>query len=292
MRLDGRRESTNVEDRRGRRVVRNASIGIGGLIIVGLLTWLLGGNPLDVLRDGGGNLVPGVTTESEGEYVPTAEEEQSMAFVSQILAGTEDVWTKVFADKGLEYVPPKMVVFTDAVQSGCGGASAETGPFYCPADRTVYIDLSFFSVMRERLAADGDFAFAYVVAHEVGHHVQNLLGTLDKAHALMARLSGKEANAVNVRLELQADYYAGVWAHYDDAMFGSLEPGDLQEGINAAHQIGDDKLQMEAQGYVVPDAFNHGTSAQRMAWLYKGYRDGTISGGDTFSLPDPEVPGY
>ena len=291
MRLDGRRESTNVEDGRGRRGVGKASIGIGGLIIAGLVTWLLGGNPLDVLRNGGGSLLPGAADSSQ-EYVPTPEEEETKTFVSQILAGTEDVWTKVFADNGLTYVPPKLVVFTDAVQSGCGGASAETGPFYCPADRTVYIDLSFFRVMRERLGADGDFAFAYVVAHEVGHHVQNLLGTLDEAHARMARLSQKEANAVNVRLELQADYYAGVWAHYDDAMFESLEPGDLEEGINAAHQIGDDKLQMEAQGYVVPDAFNHGTSAQRMAWLYKGYRDGTLAGGDTFGLPDPEAPSY
>ncbi len=291
MRLDGRRESTNVEDRRGRRGVGKASIGIGGLIIAGLVTWLLGGNPFDVLRNGGGNLFPGAADSSQ-EYVPTPEEEETKTFVSRILAGTEDVWTKVFADNGLTYVPPKLVVFSDAVQSGCGGASAETGPFYCPADRTVYIDLSFFRVMRERLGADGDFAFAYVVAHEVGHHVQNLLGTLDEAHTRMSRLSQKEANAVSVRLELQADYYAGVWAHYDDAMFGSLEPGDLEEGINAAHQIGDDRLQMEAQGYVVPDAFNHGTSAQRMAWLYKGYRDGTLSGGDTFSLPDPEAPSY
>lgn len=293
MRLDGRRQSSNVEDRRGGRGrVGKASIGIGGLIIAGLVTWLLGGNPLDVLKNGGGALLPGADQAQTEEYVPTAEEEQAKTFVTQILAGTEDVWTKVFADNGLTYVPPKMVLFTDAVQSGCGGASAQTGPFYCPADQTVYIDLSFFNVMRQKLGADGDFAFAYVVAHEVGHHVQNLLGTLEKAHTQMSRLSQKDANAVNVRIELQADYYAGVWAHFDDEMFGSLEPGDLEEGINAAHQIGDDKLQMEAQGYVVPDAFNHGTSAQRMAWLYKGYRDGTLSGGDTFNLLDPEVPRY
>ena len=267
-----------------------ASLGIGGLIVVGLITWLLGGNPLDVLKNGGGALLPGVTGGGTEQYEPTAAEEEAATFVRQILAGTEDVWAKVFADNGLTYVPPKMVLFTGSVQSGCGGASAETGPFYCPSDQTVYLDLSFFNVMRDRLGADGDFAFAYVVAHEVGHHVQNLLGTLDQTNSLMERMSQKEANAVNVRVELQADYYAGVWAHYDDALFGSIEPGDLEEGINAAHQIGDDKLQMESQGYVVPDAFNHGTSAQRMAWLYKGYRDGTLSGGDTFNLPDPEVP--
>lgn len=292
MRLDGRRQSSNVEDRRGMRGrVGKASLGIGGLIIAGFVTWLLGGNPLDVLRNGGVTVPGGETTRSE-EYVPTAAKEEAKTFVSQILAGTEDVWAKVFQDNGLTYVPPKMVIFTDAVQSACGGASAATGPFYCPADRTVYIDLSFFDVMRQKLGADGDFAFAYVVAHEVGHHVQNLLGTLDKAHGMMSRMSQKDANALNVRVELQADYYAGVWAHFDEKMFGSLEPGDLSEGINAAHQIGDDKLQMEAQGYVVPDAFNHGTSAQRMAWLYKGYKDGTLAGGDTFSLPDPDVPKY
>ena len=291
MRLTGRRESTNVEDRRGTRgTVGKASLGVGGLIVVGLITWLLGGNPLDVLRGGGSNLLPGSGTETATEnYQPSAEEEEAATFVRQILAGTEDIWTKIFADNGLTYVPPKMVLFTDAVQSGCGGATSQTGPFYCPADRTVYLDLSFFQMMRDRLGADGDFAFAYVVAHEVGHHVQNLLGILDDTNAQMARMNQKEANRVNVRVELQADYFAGVWAHYENQLFGSIEQGDLEEGINAAHQIGDDKLQMESQGYVVPDSFNHGTSAQRMAWLYKGFRDGTLSGGDTFNLPDPEM---
>lgn len=164
------------------------------------------------------------------------------------------------------------------------------GPFYCSADQTIYIDLSFFRQMRDQLRAGGDFAYAYVIAHEVGHHVQYLLGTLGKAHQEMSRMSKKEANALSVRLELQADYYAGTWAHHDDAMYGLLEEGDLEEGINAAHAIGDDKLQMEAQGYTVPDAFNHGTSKQRMAWLFKGYREGSLRAGDTFNLPDPALP--
>ncbi|WP_296121930.1 neutral zinc metallopeptidase [uncultured Porphyromonas sp.] len=287
MRLDGRQESSNVEDRRGRRV-KGASMGIGGLIVVGLITWLMGGNPLDVLRQGGGAIVTQQAAQEE-PYTPTAEEEEMATFAKVILKGTEDAWTEIFAKYGKTYTPPQMVLYTDAVQSGCGGASSQVGPFYCSADQTLYIDLSFFNQMKTQLGAGGDFAYAYVIAHEVGHHVQNLLGTLDKAHARMAQVSKREANAISVRLELQADYYAGMWAHYDDARFGSLEPGDIEEGINAAHAIGDDKLQMEAQGYVVPDAFNHGTSKQRMAWLYKGYREGTLEGGDTFSLPDPSI---
>ena len=281
MKLGGRRESGNVIDSRGRRVGR-ASLGIGGTIVLGLLVWLMGGNPLDVLRNGGG----AVATQTE-EYQPTKEEEELAKFSRQILAGTEDVWAKVFEQNGMTYTPPKMVLFTQAVQSGCGAAGAQMGPFYCSADQSLYIDLSFFREMRSKLGASGDFAYAYVIAHEVGHHVQNLLGTLDQAHAQMSKVDKKRANAISVRLELQADYYAGVWAHHDNKMFGSLEPGDIEEGINAAHAIGDDKLQMEAQGYVVPDAFNHGTSAQRAAWLYKGYRLGTIRDGDTFNLPDP-----
>ena len=225
-------------------------MGIGGLIVVGLITWLLGGNPLDVLRQGGGEIVTQQTAQEE-PYSPTAEEEEMATFAKVILKGTEDAWTEIFAKYGKTYTPPRMVLYTDAVQSGCGGASSQVGPFYCSADQTLYIDLSFFNQMKTQLGAGGDFAYAYVIAHEVGHHVQNLLGTLDKAHARMAQVSKTEANAISVRLELQADYYAGMWAHYDDARFGSLEPGDIEEGINAAHAIGDDKLQMEAQGYVV-----------------------------------------
>ncbi|MGI6074510.1 MAG: neutral zinc metallopeptidase [Fermentimonas sp.] len=283
MRLDGRRESSNVEDRRGKRMGK-ASMGIGGLIVVGIITWLLGGNPMDVFRQGGGQLIQQNSSE---EYVPTAEEEEMATFVKKILAGTEDVWTKIFAEHGETYRPARLVMFTDAVQSGCGGASAQVGPFYCSADQTVYIDLSFFMDMKKKFGVSGDFAYAYVIAHEIGHHVQYLTGTLQQVHSQQRNMSHKDANALNVRLELQADYYAGLWAHHDDAMFGSLEPGDLEEGINAAHAIGDDKLQMEAQGYVVPDAFNHGTSKQRMAWLYKGYKFGTIKDGDTFNIQDP-----
>lgn len=287
MRLDGRRESQNVEDRRGHRTGRATSVGIGGLIIVGIITWILGGNPLDVLRNGGANILPGQQSSVE-EYIPTPEEEAAATFAKQILAGTEDVWTKVFKEElGMQYQAPKMVLFTDAVQSGCGGASSQVGPFYCSADQTIYIDLSFFTQMKNQLGASGDFAYAYVIAHEVGHHVQHLLGTLQRAHDQMSQLDKKRANAISVRLELQADYYAGVWAHYDNALYNSLEPGDIEEGLNAAHAIGDDKLQMESQGYVVPDAFNHGTSKQRMMWLQKGYQLGTVKGGDTFTLPDP-----
>lgn len=287
MRLDGRRESQNVEDRRGHRTGRATSVGIGGLIIVGIITWILGGNPLDVLRNGGANILPGQQSSVE-EYIPTPEEEAAATFAKQILAGTEDVWTKVFKEElGMQYQAPKMVLFTDAVQSGCGGASSQVGPFYCSADQTIYIDLSFFTQMKNQLGASGDFAYAYVIAHEVGHHVQHLLGTLQRAHNQMSQLDKKRANAISVRLELQADYYAGVWAHYDNALYSSLEPGDIEEGLNAAHAIGDDKLQMESQGYVVPDAFNHGTSKQRMMWLQKGYQLGTVKGGDTFTLPDP-----
>lgn len=282
MKLGGRRESSNVEDRRG-RVIKGGGLGIGGMIIVGLIIWLSGGNPLDVLKQQG---IPGAQQTTE-EYVPTAEEEEMAKFARQILAGTEDVWTKVFEQEGKTYQPPKMVLFTNAVQSKCGTAGSQVGPFYCSADRSLYLDLSFFKEMRDRFGAKGDFAYAYVIAHEVGHHVQNLLGTLDRAHSAMAGVPEKEANKISVRLELQADYYAGLWAHYDDRMFQSLEPGDLEEGIEAAHAIGDDKLQMQAQGYVVPDAFNHGTSQQRAAWLRKGYERGTLKEGDTFNLPDP-----
>lgn len=285
MKLDGRRESSNVEDRRGKGTKR-ASLGIGGLIIVGLITWFMGGNPMDVLKQGAGDILQSPQGATQ-EYVPTAEEEELAKLVKVVLAGTEDVWTKVFAEQGLQYQPPKLVMFTDAVQSGCGGASSQVGPFYCSADQTVYIDLSFFKQMKSQLKAGGDFAYAYVIAHEVGHHVQYLLGTLDQAHQQMARMSKTDANKISVRLELQADYYAGLWAHYDQKMYNSLEPGDIEEGMNAAQAIGDDKLQMEAQGYTVPDAFNHGTSKQRMSWLMKGIKEGTLAGGDTFNLSDP-----
>ncbi len=279
MRLEGRRESKNVEDRRG-RTAKTAGLGIGGLIIVGIIALFMGGDPSSVLRQMASSNMQ--TTENT-EYVPTAEEQELAKFASQILAGTEDVWTAEFKKMGRTYTPPKLVLFKGSVQSGCGGATSSTGPFYCSADQSVYLDLEFFSSMKQQLGADGDFAYAYVIAHEVGHHVQNLLGTLGEAHQLMSRVSEKESNQISVRLELQADYYAGVWAYHDNEMFGSLEDGDIEEGLNVASKIGDDYLQKKARGYSVPDSFNHGTSAQRSRWLKKGLMTGSVKGGDTFS---------
>ncbi len=281
MRLDGRRESSNVDDRRRMRGGKKAGIGIGGLVIAALITWMMGGNPLSVLTQA--DLGSMMTEQGGGSYEPTAEEEALAKFSRQILAGTEDVWAQEFRKMGRTYEPPRLVLFTGSVQSGCGGATSSSGPFYCSADQSVYIDLSFFSQMRQQLGADGDFAYAYVIAHEVGHHVQYLLGILNDAHSQMSRVSEKESNRISVRLELQADFFAGIWAYHDNAMFGSLEDGDIEEGLNVASKIGDDYLQKQAQGYTVPDAFNHGTSAQRVRWLKKGLRSGNINEGDTFS---------
>ena len=278
MRLDGRRVSGNVRDIRGKGG-KAAGIGIGGVIVIGLITLLMGGNPLEVL-----NMVS--TGEGYSEtYTPTAEEEELATFAKQILAGTEDVWTDIFKQMGLRYEPPTLVLFSGSVQSGCGGATASTGPFYCSADKSVYLDLSFFTSMKKEFGTAGDFAYAYVIAHEVGHHVQNLLGTLRQAHTAMSQASSQaESNKISVRLELQADFYAGVWAHHDNEMFNSLEPGDIEEGIAIASRIGDDYLQKRARGYAVPDSFNHGTSAQRVKWLKRGFEKGDPEYGDTFSL--------
>ena len=282
MRLNGRRFSSNVDDRRRMGGGKKAGLGIGGLVIAAVITWLMGGNPLSVLSDA--DVMGMMTDQSQSAaYEPTAEEDELAKFSSQILAGTEDVWTKEFRKMGRTYEPPRLVLFTNSVQSGCGGATSSSGPFYCSADQCVYIDLSFFSQMRQQLGADGDFAYAYVIAHEVGHHVQYLLGILDEAHQQMNRVSQKESNRISVRLELQADFFAGIWAHHDNKMFNSLEDGDIEEGLNVASKIGDDYLQKKAQGYTVPDAFNHGTSAQRVRWLKKGLASGNINDGDTFS---------
>lgn len=280
MRLDGRRESTNVEDRRGSTVAKAGGIGLGGIIIIGLVTLLMGGDPTDVLRN---VQQMGGATQVDQNWTPSAEEEELATFAKQILAGTEDVWTRIFQQNGKTYTPPRLVLFTGAVQSGCGGATSSSGPFYCSADQTVYIDLSFFTSMKRQIGADGDFAYAYVIAHEVGHHVQNLLGTLSQAHSQMARVSQAQSNQISVRLELQADFYAGIWGYYDNKLFGSLEDGDIDEALNAASKIGDDYLQKKAQGYTIPESFNHGTSAQRNRWLKKGLTTGNLSLGDTFS---------
>lgn len=279
MRLDGRRQSNNVDDRRGGRGMKLAGGGIGGIIVAALLVWISGGNPLSVLSGAAPELLGGGAT----EYVSSEEEEAYAVFAKQILAGTEDVWTEEFRRHGLTYQPPRMVLFSGAVQSACGGATSQTGPFYCSADQTVYIDLSFFKEMERSMDISGDFACAYVIAHEVGHHVQYLLGTLGQAHELMSQVSEKEANQISVRLELQADFYAGIWAYHDNEMFGSLEDGDIEEGLNAASKIGDDYLQKKARGYAVPDSFNHGRSDQRVRWLKRGATTGDINLGDTFS---------
>lgn len=281
MRLTDRRTSNNVVDRRGGAGKKIAGGGIIGIIIVALVAWLQGGNPLEAVMNSGG--MDAIVNPAQADYTPTAQEQEMATFASKILAGTEDVWTREFEKMGLEYEPPKMVLFTGSVQSGCGGASSSMGPFYCSADQTVYIDLSFFEQMERQMGAGGDFAYAYVIAHEVGHHVQYLLGTLSQAHDLMSRVSKSEANRISVRLELQADFYAGVWAYNDNALFNSLEDGDIEEGINAASRIGDDYLQRKAQGYDVPDSFTHGRSEQRVRWLKLGATTGNPSLGDTFS---------
>lgn len=280
MRLDGRRESRNVRDVRGKGG-KTAGLSFGGLIVVGLITWLLGGNPLDVIEQAGG--IGAIVSSENAEYVPTAEEEALAVFSKKILAGTEDVWTAEFSRMGLTYEPPTLVLFSGSVQSGCGGATSSTGPFYCSADQSVYIDLSFFSTMKQEFGSAGDFAYAYVIAHEVGHHVQYLLGTLSEVNQAKRQVSETEANKLSVRLELQADFYAGFWAYHDNAMFGSLESGDLEEGLEIASRIGDDYLQKRARGYATPETFNHGTSAQRSRWLKKGFTTGDIQKGDTFS---------
>ena len=279
MDLRGRRESTNVDDRRGLSGKAIGGMGIGGIIIVGLIYLIMGRNPMEVLQNAD---LTGSSGQTEA-YQPSAEEEELASFAKKILAGTEDVWTAEFKKMGKTYVPPKLVLFTGSVQSGCGGATSATGPFYCSADQCVYLDLSFFMNMKKQLGADGDFAYAYVIAHEVGHHVQYLLGTLNAAHQQMSRVSEKERNQISVRLELQADFYAGIWAYHDNEMFGSLQDGDIEEGLNVASKIGDDYLQKKAQGYEVTDSFNHGRSEQRVKWLKKGLTTGDIKNGDTFS---------
>ena len=282
MRLEGRRESTNVEDRRGKKTAAAVGgLGIGGIIIY-LIISLMGGDASAVMEQ----MQQGNTTEYVDEGTDYSEVDvELMQFCKQILAGTEDVWTDQFRKLGLTYQAPKMVIYTDAVNSGCGNATSAGGPFYCSADQTVYLDLEFFKSMKREIGADGDFAYAYVIAHEVGHHVQNLLGTLDKAHSQMANYGKNTAgyNQTSVRLELQADFYAGVWAYHDNKMFGSLEDGDIEEALNAAAKIGDDYLQKQAYGRTMPETFNHGTSAQRSRWLKKGISTGDIRQGDTFS---------
>ena len=287
MKMDGRRESTNVEDRRA-ATGKVAGMGIGGIAIVAIITLLMGGNLGDVFQ----SVVQSGALQSQtvSNYEPTPENEALAKFSRQILASTEDVWTRYFAENGLgAYKAPTLVLYTGSTSTSCGQGQAAMGPFYCSADENLYIDLSFFSSMRQQLGADGDFAYAYVIAHEVGHHVQHLLGTLDKAHSQMARMSKADANRMSVRIELQADFYAGMWGHYESALFGSLEDGDLEEAIDCASVIGDDYLQKKAQGYAVEESFTHGTAQQRMRWLKKGLNTGDIRQGNTFELSDSQL---
>ena len=295
MKLDGRRESSNVEDRRGMGGGAKAGLGIGGIIMVALMAWITGGDPLSavmqqVAENGGLGSLTGTNTEvNEGQREFTPEEQALAKFSTQILAGTEDVWTDIFKQNGMKYENPIMVLYTDATSTACGQGQAAMGPFYCSGDQRLYIDLSFFTTMKQQLGADGDFSYAYVIAHEVGHHVEYLTGTLNKVHQQMSRLSQAEANKLSVRLELLADFYAGVWAHHDNERFGSLEDGDIEKAIQCAQVIGDDYLQRKARGTVVPESFTHGTSKQRMKWFKLGLETGDISKGTTFQCSDAEL---
>jgi len=287
MKLEGRRESSNVEDRRGMSGGQMAGVGIGGVIIVALITMLLGGNPMDVIQNMDMTNVQ-TTQTSNREF--TQEEQELASFARKILASTEDIWTAYFTQNRLgTYTPPTMVLYSGTTSSGCGTGSSAMGPFYCSADQCLYLDLSFFTSMKKQLGADGDFAYAYVIAHEVGHHVQNQLGILGKAHQQMARMNKVNSNKTSVRIELQADFLAGVWAHHDNALYGSLEEGDLEEAIRCASVIGDDYLQKKSQGFAVEDSFTHGTAKQRMKWLALGLKTGDISQGNTFSVAESEL---
>ncbi len=295
MKWQGRRRSSNVEDRRGQS---SSGQGIGGLnpsllmplirilfskvglFIVGaffVISLVMGKNPLSLISQflSGGS----IQTESSTDYKPTAKDEELANFSATILANTEDVWNKLLDN----YREPTLVLFTRSVSSACGSASSSTGPFYCPGDEKLYLDLSFFDDMERQLNAPGDFAQAYVIAHEVGHHIQKIMGTTAKMERLRGQLSQTEYNKYSVRLELQADFLAGVWAHYSQEMTQMMESGDLEEALNAANAIGDDRLQKQSSGRVVPDSFTHGTSAQRMRWFKKGFDTGDLSQGDTFS---------
>jgi predicted metalloprotease len=282
MRWQDLRRSGNVEDRRGasgKAIMLGGGGGIG-LIIIIILVALLGGDPQALIQSGQ------IGFERAGERQFSPEEEQLAEMVSAVLGDTEDVWNRLFQQMGRDYREPKLVLFTGQVQSACGFASAAMGPFYCPADQKVYIDLEFYRQLRQQFRAPGDFAQAYVIAHEIGHHVQNQLGISDQVHAARGRVSQTEYNELSVRLELQADFFAGVWAHHAQKYRNILEPGDIEEALRAASAIGDDNIQKQTQGYVVPDSFTHGTGEQRVRWFTKGYRTGDPSQGDTFKAND------
>ncbi|MDM5221806.1 neutral zinc metallopeptidase [Peribacillus sp. NJ11] len=276
MKWKGRQGSSNVEDKRGMSGKGMAGIGGGvGLVII-LIVTLLGGNPSELLGS-----LNSTDSDNGSTYVETDEEKELAQFVSVVLADTEQVWTDEFRKNGLEYKEPKLVLYSGSVESACGLAGSSVGPFYCPGDMKLYIDLSFYQELKQEFQAPGDFAMAYVIAHEVGHHVQTLLGTTEKAMPDRSKVSETEYNKYSVRLELQADYLAGVWAHHVQGE-NLLEEGDLEEAMNAASGVGDDRIQKKAQGYVVPDSFTHGTSEQRKRWFNKGFKSGDMNEGNTF----------
>lgn len=279
MRWRGREQSGNVEDRRGMSGGKMAAGGTVGTLVVVLIVWLLGGNPSQIIN----NLQSSATETGAADPSVIAAEEEMAAFASVVLKDTEDVWNELFRQGGKSYREPTLVLFSRAVESACGYSSSATGPFYCPGDEKVYLDLSFLEQLQNQLSAHGDFAVAYIIAHEVGHHVQRLLGITDQLSQMRGRMSETEYNKYQVRLELQADFLAGVWAHHAQRTKNILEEGDVDEAINAAAAVGDDRIMMQSQGYVVPDAFTHGTSEQRKRWFMKGFKTGDLNQGDTFS---------
>jgi uncharacterized protein len=276
MRWKGREQSGNVEDRRGVSGKTIVAGGTVGTIVIALLVWVLGGNPMDVLN----SRAQQTETATEGTNTQTSDE--LTQFVSVVLKDTEDVWNTLFSQSGKTYREPTLVIYSTSTQSACGYSSAATGPFYCPGDEKVYIDLDFLEQLQQEINAPGDFAQAYIIAHEVGHHVQKLLGITDQMESLRNQVSQAEYNDYSVRLELQADFLAGVWAYHDQQMKNILEEGDIEEALNAASSVGDDRMQMQSQGYVVPDAFTHGSAEQRVRWFTKGFQTGDMNQGDTF----------
>jgi uncharacterized protein len=276
MKWQGRAGSGNIEDRRGMGMALPVGGGIGGLVLLLLFSALTGTNPIDII-----NSSP-PPTESVGTGGDSVESDPQAQFISVVLKDTEDIWNQIFRDRGADYQEPRLVLFTNATQSACGVGQSAMGPFYCPADQKVYLDLSFFRDLDTRFGASGDFAQAYVVAHEVGHHVQTITGVSERVHGARSRMSEREANQLSVRQELQADCYAGVWGHYA-ARQGLLEPGDAEEGLRAAAAIGDDRLQKQSQGHVVPESFTHGSSEQRVTWLRRGLDNGKVEACDTFA---------
>ena len=277
MRWLGRRGSGNIEDRRGSGGGKIA-LGGGAIVVAIILGLITGKNPLEML-----NMVQSGGVAQEQTTPTSAPTDEDGKFVDAVLGLTEDVWTPIFEENGKTYQEPNLVLFSGSVASACGSASAATGPFYCPSDQKVYIDLSFKHELTERFGVGGDFPMAYVIAHEVGHHIQNLLGISEKVQAMRSKMSETEYNRLSVKLELQADFYAGVWAKHSQKMFNTIEDGDIEEALTAAAAIGDDRLQKQSQGEIVPDAFTHGTSEQRMRWFKKGFDTGDINQGDTFN---------